>query len=96
MSVSVNSSLPTVYKKGSLDPAYIVFAKLVMVVTARAVQLAMKAVPYHKDFLKYLGSDGTAGGDDQVTQDMAQFADSLGILVTIITLLYQEHNLDPL
>ena len=56
----------------------------------------MKAVPYHKDFLKYLGSDGTAGGDDQVTQDMAQFSSSLGVLVTIINLLYQEHNLDSL
>ena len=59
-------------------------------------QLAMKAVPYHKDFLKYLGSDGTADGDDQVTQDMAQFADSLGVLVTIINVFYQEHNLDSL
>ena len=56
----------------------------------------MKAVPYHKDFLKYLGSDGTAGGDDQVTQDMAQFSSSLGVLVTIINLFYQEHNLDSL
>ena len=54
----------------------------------------MKAVPYHKDFLKYLGSDGTVDGDEQVTQDMAQFADNLGVLVTIINLFYQEHNLD--
>ena len=59
------------------------------------MQLAMKAVPYHKDFLKYLGSNGTAGGDDQVIQDMAQFADSLGVIITLITLFYQQHNLDP-
>ena len=58
------------------------------------MQLAMKAVPYHVDFLKYLGSDGTAGGDDQVIQDMAQFADSLEVIVTIINLFYQQHNLD--
>lgn len=58
------------------------------------MQLAMKAVPYHKDFLKYLGSDGSAGGDDQVIQDMAQFADSLEVIVTIINLFYQHHNLD--
>lgn len=58
------------------------------------MQLAMKAVPYHKDFLKYLGSDGSAGGDDQVIQDMAQFADSLEVIVTIINLFYQQHNLD--
>ena len=61
-----------------------------------SLQLAMKAVPYHKDFLKYLGSDGTAGGDDQVTEDMARFAESLGVLVNIINALYQEHNLDAL
>lgn len=58
------------------------------------MQLAMKAVPYHKDFLEYLGSDGSAGGDDQVIQDMAQFADSLEVIVTIINLFYQQHNLD--
>ena len=58
------------------------------------MQLAMKAVPYHKDFLKYLGSDGTAGGDDQVIQDMAQFADNLEVIVTIINLFYQQHNLE--
>lgn len=56
----------------------------------------MKAVPYHKDFLLYLGSDGTADGDNEVTQDMAQFADSLGVLVTIVNLFYQKHNLDSL
>lgn len=56
----------------------------------------MKAVPYHKDFLKYLGSNGTVDGDDQVTLDMAQFAESLGVLVNIINAFYQEHSLDSL
>ena len=54
----------------------------------------MKAVPYHNDFLKCLGSDGSADGDEQVIQDMAQFAGNLGVIVTLINLFYQQHNLN--
>ena len=60
------------------------------------LQLAMKAVPYHKDFLKLLGSLMTDEGERQVTADMAVFAASLGEIVLILNQFYQEHNLDPL
>lgn len=56
----------------------------------------MKAVPYHKDFLKLLGSLTTDEGERQVTADMAVFAASLGEIVLILNQFYREHNLDPL
>ena len=58
-------------------------------------QLAMKAVPYHRDFLRVLGSLGTEEGERQVTADMAAFAASLGEIVLILNHFYQHHNLDP-
>lgn len=60
------------------------------------VQLAMKAVPYHKDFLKVLGSLGTDEGERQVIADMAVFAASLGEIVLILNQFYSKHGLDPL
>ena len=60
------------------------------------MQLAMKAVPYHCDFLKLLGSLGTDEGERQVIADMAVFAASLGEIVHILNQFYQQHNLDPL
>lgn len=58
--------------------------------------LAMRAVPYHKDFLKVLGSLGTEEGERQVTADMAAFAASLGEIVLILNQFYHKYNLDPL
>lgn len=60
------------------------------------LQLAMRAVPYHKDFLKVLGSLGTDEGERQVTADMAVFAASLGEIVLILNQFYHRCNLDPL
>ena len=58
------------------------------------VQLAVKAVPYHKDFLATLGSDRSSEGDEAVLQDMAQFAHSLGEIITILNQFYYQHELD--
>ena len=55
----------------------------------------MKAVPYHKDFLRVLGSLGTDEGERQVTADMAVFAASLGEIVLILNQFYAVHKLDP-
>jgi hypothetical protein len=54
----------------------------------------MRAVPYHKDFLKVLGSLGTDEGERQVTADMAVFAASLGEIVHILNQFYHQHNLE--
>ncbi|CAI8021093.1 Pleckstrin homology domain-containing family A member 8 [Geodia barretti] len=56
--------------------------------------MAVRAVPYHKDFLVLLGSDGTADGNAAVTVHMADFARSLGEINSIINLFYQSHELD--
>ena len=56
----------------------------------------MKAVPYHRDFLRVLGSLETDEGERQVTADMAVFAASLGEIVQILNKFYQGHHLDPL
>ena len=44
------------------------------------LQMAVRAVPYHKDFLVLLGSDGSAEGNAAVTVHMAHFARSLGVI----------------
>lgn len=54
----------------------------------------MRAVPYHKDFLILLGSDGTADSNAAVTVHMADFARSLGEIINIINHFYQMHRLD--
>ena len=58
------------------------------------MQLAMKAVPYHKDFLHLLGSLGTGDGESQVIEDMAVFASSLQEIITILNRFYHENNLE--
>ncbi len=55
----------------------------------------MKAVPYHRDFLRVLGSLGTDEGEQQVTADMAAFSASLREIVLILNTFYQKHGLDP-
>ena len=57
--------------------------------------MAVRAVPYHKDFLMLLGSDGTAEGNTAVTVHMANFARALGVIIDIINQFYQSHGLDP-
>lgn len=59
-----------------------------------SIQLAVKAVPYHKDFLATLGSDRSPEGDGAVLQDMAQFAHSLGEIISILNKFYYHHKLD--
>ena len=54
----------------------------------------MKAVPYHKDFLVLLGSDGSAESGRAVVEDMAAFAHSLGEIMRILNQFYQKHKLD--
>ena len=54
----------------------------------------MRAVPYHKDFLAVLGSDGTADSNTAITVHMANFARSLGEINNIINQFYQSHRLD--
>ena len=56
--------------------------------------MAVRAVPYHKDFLVLLGSDGSAEGNAAVTVHMADFARSLGVINDIINQFYQTHTLD--
>ena len=58
------------------------------------LQMAVRAVPYHKDFLVLLGSDGSAEGNAAVTVHMADFARSLGVINDIINQFYQTHTLD--
>jgi len=58
------------------------------------LQLAMKAVPYHKDFLVTLGSNSSPEGNNAVIQDMASFAQSLGEIVNILNDFYHHHKLD--
>ena len=58
------------------------------------LQMAVRAVPYHKDFLALLGSDGTAEGNAAITVHMADFARSLGEINNIINQFYQSHGLD--
>ena len=60
----------------------------------QSLQMAVRAVPYHKDFLVLLGSDGTADGNAAVTVHMADFARSVGEINSIINLFYQSHELD--
>ena len=57
-------------------------------------QLAMKAVPYHKDFLAMMGSERTEDGERQITRDMAHFAHCLGEIVDLLNILYKRHDLD--
>ena len=57
-------------------------------------QVAVRAVPYHKDFLTLLGSDGTADGNAAITVHMADFARSLGVINDIINQFYQSNRLD--
>jgi len=54
----------------------------------------MKAVPYHQELLRLLGSLETAEGERQVLLDMAVFAASLKELVTILNDFYQQHQLE--
>ena len=56
--------------------------------------MAVRAVPYHKDFLVLLGSDGSADENAAVTVHMADFARSLGEINRIINQFYQAHKLD--
>lgn len=56
--------------------------------------LAVKAVPYHQDFMNLLGSDGSAQANTAVLQDMVTFAASLGHLVKLIGAFYVHHKLD--
>ena len=58
------------------------------------VQVAVRAVPYHNNFLTMLGSDGTPDGNAAVTVHMADFARSLGEINDIINQFYQLHKLD--
>ena len=59
-----------------------------------ALQVAVRAVPYHKDFLVVLGSDGTADSNAAITVHMADFARSLGEINAIINQFYQSHRLE--
>eukprot|EP00118_Oscarella_pearsei_P011825 m.82460 g.82460 ORF g.82460 m.82460 type:complete len:677 (+) comp36292_c0_seq5:1162-3192(+) len=55
--------------------------------------LAVKAVPYRKDFMKTLGMpEGET--EDQVVQDAVSMANALGDILAAVNLYYQKHNLD--
>ncbi|XP_003388130.1 PREDICTED: pleckstrin homology domain-containing family A member 8-like [Amphimedon queenslandica] len=56
--------------------------------------LAVKAVPYYADFLKLLGSDGTAEHNQAVLKDMSMFSKSVEKLTTILKQLYELYELD--
>lgn len=58
------------------------------------LQVAVRAVPYHKDFLVLLGSDGTADSNAAITVHMADFSRSLGEINSIINQFYQLHRLE--
>lgn len=57
-------------------------------------QVAVRAVPYHKDFLALLGSDGSADSNAAITVHMGDFARSLEVIIHVINQFYQSHKLD--
>ena len=58
------------------------------------LQIAAKAVPYHADFTKLLGSDGTPEYDQAVLKDMSLLSESLEKLTTILKETYELYELD--
>lgn len=58
------------------------------------LQIAAKAVPYHADFMKLLGSDGTPEYDQAVLDDMSLLSKSLEKLTTILKETYELYELD--
>lgn len=58
------------------------------------LQIAAKAVPYHANFMKLLGSDGTPEYDQAVLDDMSLLSKSLEKLTTILKETYELYELD--
>lgn len=57
------------------------------------LKLAVKAVPYHSDFFKLLGSDGSIPSNNAVIKDMKQFSQALYQIITVLNEFYQSHGL---
>ncbi len=58
------------------------------------IQLAVRAVPYHVDFLAILGSDGSEEANRQVLQDLTESAQNLGEICVVLNEFLVSRNIE--
>ena len=62
-----------------------------------SLQLAVKAVPYRKDFIAQVGTTGMSDAptpENEVVEEMKSCVAALGRLVNVLCQFYKRHKLD--